>query len=195
MGSAQCYIQRPQVFKLDQNKSYQLWTSVPPLCTRHLPWPWDLQLTPRGPSASVWPKVCFYSIPPENLQQETTQWLEDNLIFVPCETSLEWHSYTYAPGKMGHIWLVVLAFTALAPALHCSSSLLHVAMRPAPFTCINTPHLCNTAKQLPCAWSKHVLDRVQSSFVQRSLRWVSSDIAPPWYRSIKKSYPGSSEME
>lgn len=53
-------------------------------------------------------------------------------------------------------------------------------------TCINTPHLCNTAKQFPCAWSKHELDHVQSSFVQCSLRWISSDIGPSCYQSIKK---------
>lgn len=143
---------------------------------------WDLQPTPRGFRVSVWPKVCFYNIPPENLQWETTQWLEYNLIFAPCETSLEWHSYTCAPGKTGHIWLVVLAFTALAPALQCSSSHLHVAMRPAPSACTNTPHLCNSAKQLPCAWSKHV----QSNFGQCSPRLISSDINAPWYWSIKK---------
>lgn len=53
-------------------------------------------------------------------------------------------------------------------------------------TCINTPHLCNAAKQFPCAWSKHELDHVQSSFVQCSLRWISSDIGPSCYQSIKK---------
>lgn len=54
-------------------------------------------------------------------------------------------------------------------------------------TCINTPHLCNTAKQLPCAWSKHVLEHVQSSFVQCPLRWISSDIGPSWYQPIKET--------
>lgn len=143
-------------------------------------------------SACVWPKVCFYSIPPENLQLETTQWLEDNLVFVHCETSLEWHSNPWAPGK---ILLVVLAFAALAPAFCFGSSHLYVAMRPAPFTWINTPHLCNTTKQLPCAWRKcdmdHGAKQLCPVFRTMDLFWHCSSLI----LVKKKSYPGSSEIE
>lgn len=91
-------------------------------------------------------------------------------------------------GKMGHILLVILAF---APALCFGSSHLHVVMSPAPVTWINTP--CNTTEELLCAWWK--CDMMQSSFIQCSLRWISSVVDPPWYESKKKSYPSRSEVE
>lgn len=124
-------------------------------------------------SACVWPKGCFYSTPPENLQLKTTQCLEDSLVFVPCETPLEWHSYTWALGMMGHILLVVLAFAAFAPALCLGSSHLHVAM---------TPHLCNTTKQLPCAQWQCDMDygakQLCPAFTSVDLFWHCSSLIP-----------------
>jgi len=66
VGSSQCYMERVcaisnlHVFKLDQNKSCQLWTSAPSLCMWYLPWPWDLQLFPSAAgSGSVLEKHPF----------------------------------------------------------------------------------------------------------------------------------------